>query len=110
MLIAFKLKLALACAAGLAGPLAVAPFVMENDAADASLRDRQAVVELHLGEVSYRVNGDFTRAGKQAAAPLVQVRLPPARDHAAPGELIGLSALRRRRRLPRARPRRGRRR
>ena len=76
MLIAFKLKLALACAAGLAGPLAVAPFVMGNDVADAGLRDRQAVVELHLGEVSYRVNGDFTRAGKQAAAPLVQVRLP----------------------------------
>ena len=30
MLIAFKLKLALACAAGLAGPLAVAPLVMET--------------------------------------------------------------------------------
>jgi len=76
VLIAFKLKLALACAAGLAGPLVVAPFVMENDVADVSLRDRQAVVELHQGEVSYRINGDFTRAGKQAAAPRVQVRLP----------------------------------
>ena len=42
MLIAFKIKLALACVAGLAGPLAVAPLVMENDAVDAGLRDRQA--------------------------------------------------------------------
>jgi formylglycine-generating enzyme required for sulfatase activity len=75
MLIAFKIKLALACAAGLAGPLAVAPLVMERDVADAGLRDRQAIVELHPGSVSYRVNGDFTRAGKQAAAPLVQVSL-----------------------------------
>jgi formylglycine-generating enzyme required for sulfatase activity len=75
MLIAFKIKLALACAMGLAGPLAVAPLVMENGAPDAGLRDRQAIVELHPGAISYRVNGDFTRAGKQAAAPLVQVSL-----------------------------------
>ena len=76
MLIASKLKLALACAAGLAGPLAVAPLVMERDVADPGLRNRQAVVELHRGSASYRVNGDFTHAGKQAAAPLVQVGLP----------------------------------
>ena len=76
MLIAFKIKLALACAAGLAGPLAMAPLVMERDVADAGLRDRQAMVELHPGSVSYRVNGDFTHAGKQAEAPLVQVSLP----------------------------------
>jgi formylglycine-generating enzyme required for sulfatase activity len=76
MLIAFKLKLVLACAAGLAGPLAMAPLVMDNVAPDAGLRDRQAVVELHRGSVSYRVNGDFTHAGKQAAAPLAQVSLP----------------------------------
>jgi formylglycine-generating enzyme required for sulfatase activity len=75
MLTAFKFKLALACAAGLAGPLAVAPLVMERDVADAGLRDRQALVELHSGSVSYRLNGDFTRAGKQAAAPLAQVSL-----------------------------------
>jgi formylglycine-generating enzyme required for sulfatase activity len=73
MLIAFKFKLALACAAGLAGPLAVAPLVMERDVTDAGLRDRQAIIELHSGLVSYRLHGDFTRAGKQAAAPLVQV-------------------------------------
>jgi formylglycine-generating enzyme required for sulfatase activity len=76
MLIAFKLKLAFACAAGLSGSLAVAPLVMQRDVADLDLQDRQAVVELHAGSASYRVNGDFTRAGKQAAAPLVQVRLP----------------------------------
>ena len=76
MLIAFKLKLAVACAAGLVGPLAVAPLVMERDGGNPGLRDQQAVVELHPGSASYRVNGDFTHAGKQAAAPLVQVSLP----------------------------------
>jgi hypothetical protein len=68
--------LALACAAGLAGPLAVAPLVMERHVADASLRDRQAIIELHPGAVSRRVNGDFTHAGKLAAAPLDQSVLP----------------------------------
>jgi formylglycine-generating enzyme required for sulfatase activity len=76
MLIAFKLKLALACIAGLAGPLAVAPLVMERDAAEPDLRDPQAVVELHSDSVAYRVNGDFTHARKQAAAPLVRISLP----------------------------------
>ncbi len=76
MLIAFKLKLALACIAGLAGPLAVTPLVMERDAAEPDLRDPQAVVELHSGSVAYRVNGDFTHARKQAAAPLVRISLP----------------------------------
>jgi formylglycine-generating enzyme required for sulfatase activity len=73
MLIAFKIKLALACVAGLAGPLAVAPLVMDNGTPDVGLRDRQAIVELHTGSASYRVNGDFTHAGRQAAAPLVAV-------------------------------------
>jgi formylglycine-generating enzyme required for sulfatase activity len=73
MLLALKLKLALACAAGLAGPLAAVPLVMENGAPDVGLRDSQAIVELHPGAASYRVNGDFTHAGKQAAAPLVEV-------------------------------------
>ena len=76
MLIAIKLKLALAYAAGLIGPLLVAPLVMERDGGNPGLRDQQAVVELHPGSASYRVNGDFTHAGKQAAAPLVQVSLP----------------------------------
>jgi formylglycine-generating enzyme required for sulfatase activity len=75
MLIAFKLKLALACAAGLAGPLAVAPLVMDDGVLDVGLRDRQAIVQLHSGSAPYRVNGDFTRTGKQASAPLVRVSL-----------------------------------
>jgi formylglycine-generating enzyme required for sulfatase activity len=75
MLIAFKIKLAMACAAGLAGPLAVAPLVMENNAPAALLHDRPAIVELHPGAISYRVNGDFTRAGRQASAPLSKVTL-----------------------------------
>ena len=74
MLIAFKLKLALACVAGLASPLAVAPLMMESSAPAADLRDRQAIVELRAGSMSYRVNGDFTRAGKQAEAPLSSLR------------------------------------
>lgn len=73
MLIAFKIKFAVACVAGLAGPLAVAPLVMDNGTPDVGLRDRQAIVELHTGSASYRVNGDFTHAGKQASAPLVAV-------------------------------------
>jgi formylglycine-generating enzyme required for sulfatase activity len=74
MLIAFKLKLALACLAGLAGPLAVAPLVMETRSPDTILRDQQTIVELHPGTVSYRIAGDFTRAGKQAEAPVVALR------------------------------------
>jgi hypothetical protein len=74
MLIAFKLKLVLACAAGLAGPLAVAPLFNETGSADQGLRDPQAFVELQPRTVSYRAAGDFTRAGKQAASPLVTVR------------------------------------
>ena len=74
MLIAFKLKIALACVAGLACPLAIAPLVMQKGTAGADLRDRQAIVELQAGSMSYRVNGDFTRAGKQAEAPLTPLR------------------------------------
>ena len=74
MLIAFKLKIALACAAGLAGPLAIASLIFDGGSPDAVLRNQQAVVELHSGAVSYRVAGDFTRAGRQAEAPVVTVR------------------------------------
>ena len=74
MLIAFKLKLALACAAGLAGPLAVAPLLSESVPPVTALHGEQAIVELRSGTVSYRVAGDFTRAGKPAEAPLVSLR------------------------------------
>lgn len=75
MLIAFKLKLALACAAGLAGPLAVAPLLNETASPDATLRDPAAFVEVQPGTVSYRLAGDFTRAAKQVEAPLSSVQL-----------------------------------
>ncbi len=42
MLIAFKLKLALVCAAGFAGPLAVTPLLTDTASRDATWRDRQA--------------------------------------------------------------------
>ena len=74
MLIAFKLKLALVCAAGFAGPLAVAPLLTETGSPDAALRDPYALVELQPGTVSYRVAGDFTRAARQVEAPLASVR------------------------------------
>ena len=74
VLIAFKLKLALACVAGLAGPLAVAPLLNDTGTVDQGSRDPQAFVELQPGTVSYRAAGDFTRASKQAASPLVTVR------------------------------------
>lgn len=74
MLIAFKLKLVLACAAGLAGPLAVAPLLSEGGSPDGTMREPQGIVELSPGAVAYRVAGDFTRAGRQAEAPLVSLR------------------------------------
>jgi formylglycine-generating enzyme required for sulfatase activity len=73
MLITFKLKFALACVTGLAGPLAVTPLLHDAGSLDVGLRDRQAFVEVRPGTVSYRAAGDFTRAGKQAASPLVTV-------------------------------------
>jgi len=74
MLIAFKLKLALACAAGLAGPLAVAPLVSEIPHGRGTMAP-QAMVELQPGAMAYRLAGDFTRAGRQAEAPRSTVRL-----------------------------------
>lgn len=68
MLIAFKLKLVLACAAGLAGPLTVAPLVSEMTAH--GRQSEPAIVEIAAGSFTYREAGDFTRAGQQADAPL----------------------------------------
>ncbi|MDN5000034.1 formylglycine-generating enzyme family protein [Bradyrhizobium sp. GCM10027634] len=68
MLIAFKLKLALACAAGFAGPLAVAPLVSEMTTR--GTLGEPAIVEIAAGSFAYREAGDFTRAGQQAEAPL----------------------------------------
>ena len=68
MLIAFKLKLALACAAGLAGPLAVTPLVSTMAVRDSA--GEPAIVRVAPGSMSYREAGDFTRGGQQAEAPL----------------------------------------
>jgi formylglycine-generating enzyme required for sulfatase activity len=74
MLIAFKIKLALVCAAGLAGPLALTPLIGGFGANGAADIAEPPLVELAPGHLSYRAPGDFTRAGKQAAAPLVTFR------------------------------------
>ena len=74
MLIAFKLKLALACVAGLSGPLAVAPLFNDAAAPDQIPGNPPAFVELQPGTVSYRVAGDFTRGSRQIEAPLTSVR------------------------------------
>jgi formylglycine-generating enzyme required for sulfatase activity len=83
MLIAFKLKLALACAADLAGPLAAIPLtlpltipvVSDRDIRDGGAVVEPAMVELRPGTMAYRVAGDFTRAGKPAEAPLITLRV-----------------------------------
>ncbi|MET3324329.1 hypothetical protein ABIF54_001582 [Bradyrhizobium japonicum] len=102
MLIAFKLKLVLACAAGLAGPIAVAPLV--SDMAVRGTATEPAIVKIAPGNLSYREAGDFTRgraAGGSAAA-RDAVHEAAAR-HAASGFVIRLPALRAGRRLPRSR-------
>jgi formylglycine-generating enzyme required for sulfatase activity len=73
MLIALKLKLALACAAGLAGPLAMAPLVSDFDAHRGAVHV-PAIVEVAPARLSYRIAGDFTRAGRQIGAPLLTLR------------------------------------
>jgi formylglycine-generating enzyme required for sulfatase activity len=73
MLIAFKFKLVLACVAGLAGPLAVAPLLPDAGIRGGANGTEQTVVEVRAGNAAYRVAGDFTRNGRQAAAPLRQV-------------------------------------
>jgi len=70
MLLALKIKLALAVAAGFATPLAVAPLVIDR-ATDRALDARQAMVEIVAGSVEYRLSGEFTRDGKQVEAPKV---------------------------------------
>ena len=75
MLIAFKLKLALACAAGLAGPLAMLPVLSDKPAH--AVAGRPAMVEMidvAAGTRLYRAAGEFTHAGKIAEAPLLRLR------------------------------------
>jgi formylglycine-generating enzyme required for sulfatase activity len=72
MLIAFKLKLLLACAAGLAGPIAMAPLV--SDIGVHGTAAEPAIVRVAPGDLPYREAGDFTRGGQQAEAPLRAMR------------------------------------
>lgn len=72
MLIAFKLKLLLACAAGLVGPLAFAPLVSETTTRETP--GEPSIIEIARDRFSYREAGDFTRAGQQAEAPLRMLR------------------------------------
>jgi hypothetical protein len=95
MLIAFKLKLALACAAGLAGPLAVAPLVLENGVPGSKLRDPIAVVELDRAAVSYRVRRLHQNGQDRRSATGDGAAQAAARDYEAPGQQRRVSALRR---------------
>ena len=74
MPIAFKLKLALACAAGLAGPVVVVPLVSDHAIRDIAARE-PGMVELAPGALSYRAAGEFTRDGKVVEAPLLSIRI-----------------------------------
>jgi formylglycine-generating enzyme required for sulfatase activity len=70
MFFAFKLKLLLACAAGLAAPMTVLPLVPGTNSGGRE----PAVVEIAAGSFAYREAGDFTRGGRQAEAPLHMLR------------------------------------
>ncbi|WP_407176788.1 SUMF1/EgtB/PvdO family nonheme iron enzyme [Bradyrhizobium sp. STM 3562] len=78
MLIAFKLKLALACAAGLAGPLALVPMLSDSSRHNLAAGQPMMIemVEVAAGTTSYRAAGDFTRSGKVAEAPLQRLHFP----------------------------------
>ena len=75
MLIAFNIKLALACAAGLVGPLAFVPLLSGGAmrGAGALVVDEPALVDVASGTAFYREGGDFTHAGKVAEAPLLRL-------------------------------------
>jgi formylglycine-generating enzyme required for sulfatase activity len=73
MLVAFKLKIALACAAGLAGPFAVAPLLSDLPRHEVAPSE-QSIIDVKPGAMFYRVAGDFTQSGKPAEAPLSMLR------------------------------------
>lgn len=73
MPLAIKIKLALAVAAGFASPLVVSPWLAASAPTQVASY-HESFVELQPGVLSYRAAGDFTHAGKQAAAPLVSVK------------------------------------
>jgi formylglycine-generating enzyme required for sulfatase activity len=72
MLLPVKIKLALALAAGFTSPLVISPWLAPSAPTELA-RSSEPFVEVPPGVLSYRSAGDFTRAGKQAAAPLQTV-------------------------------------
>ncbi|MDU1669806.1 MAG: formylglycine-generating enzyme family protein, partial [Bradyrhizobium sp.] len=68
MLLAFKIKLTLACIVGLAGPTAMAPIIAGLHSPAASL-DGPALTEIAPGSFTYRDAGDHVRNGRPAEAP-----------------------------------------
>src|SRR5260370_17622827 len=79
MLIAFKLKLALVCAAGLAGPLAVAPLINHTGSPRPGRPARQALGPLPPRAVSPPPARPFTSPRQQAPPPRPPIRFstPP---------------------------------
>ncbi|WP_407156632.1 SUMF1/EgtB/PvdO family nonheme iron enzyme [Bradyrhizobium sp. STM 3557] len=75
MLLAFKFKLALACAAGLAGPLAMTPLVGGIATGPSDVAGAPALIELAPRSFTYRPAGDFTRAGRPATPRLLTTHL-----------------------------------
>jgi len=75
MLLAFKFKLVLACAAGLAGPLAMAPLVGGIATEPVGPAGAPVVIELAPRNFTYRPAGDFIRAGHPATPRLLTTRL-----------------------------------
>jgi formylglycine-generating enzyme required for sulfatase activity len=74
MLLAFKIKLALACVIGVAGPTVMAPVVAGLHWTESSSLDGPALTEIAPGALSYRDAGDHVRNDRQAEAPLTTIR------------------------------------
>ncbi|CAL75132.1 putative nitrate reductase, nirV-like; putative signal peptide [Bradyrhizobium sp. ORS 278] len=77
MLLAFKIKIALACLVGIAGPTAIVPIVgrLQDPVADFA---EPALVEIAPGRINYRDSGDYIRDGRQAEAPITALRFDRA--------------------------------
>lgn len=72
MLLALKAKIALAVVAGFATPFAVAPVFLAADRTGSL--PPPAMVEIAPGRLDYRMSGEFTRDGRQVAAPKTTLR------------------------------------
>ncbi|MGJ4927077.1 SUMF1/EgtB/PvdO family nonheme iron enzyme [Bradyrhizobium sp. HKCCYLS2038] len=72
MLLAFKIKLTLACIVGVAGPTAMTPIIAALQS-PASFSE-PALTEIASGAIKYRDAGDHVRNGRQAEAPVTTVR------------------------------------